>query len=127
MYRDPYEIQLAEENAVASVQAMVIRLLDAKQITRTALAERMGVSAAHVSQILGDNPQNLSVKKAARVFHALGEELVFSCAGIEELDLKANQRHSLLESALRPSVSQWECANGNEFEGREVGELQAAA
>jgi len=126
MSRDSYEIQVIEENAVAHVQAMVLRLLDAKKISRTKLAERMGVSLAHVSQLLGNNPKNLSVKKAARVFYALDEELLLTCAGIEALNRQAEEHHAILESSMRSSEAQWECANSNEIERREVGELVAA-
>lgn len=91
---DNYELELIEEKAVAHVQAMALRLLDSKKMTRAALAERMEVSQAHVSQMLSDEPLNLSIKKAARLFHALDEELLFTCAGIEALDQAAVARNA---------------------------------
>lgn len=103
MPANSYEIELIEENAVAHIQAMVLRLMDAKQISQKDLASRMGVSAAHISQLLGDDPKNLSVRKAARLFHALGEELTFTCIGIEMLNRKAEKRHGLRCSNPQPS------------------------
>ncbi len=128
MVIDNYEVELAEENAVAHVQAMAIRLLDAKKISRTGLAELMGVSGAHISQLLGDQPRNLSVRKAARLFHALGEKLVITCPGIEELDREAEARHALaqMEMDFKPVSFNW-AANSNNCDPREdVGELLAA-
>lgn len=127
MAGDSYEIELIEENAVAHVQAMVLRLLDAKQITRARLAEKMGVSQAHVSQLLGDDPKNLSIKKAARLFHALDEELVMSCAGIDKLNREAEARNLQMQLDLKPGAFDWfECANSNQSEPDEACELLAA-
>lgn len=95
---ESYELALAEERAVARVQAMVLRLLKSKGISRTELAKRLGVSPARISQVLGDEPENLSVKKAAALFFALGEKLELTCAGIEELDRLAREREILRAS-----------------------------
>lgn len=127
-----YELELVEENAVAEIQGMVLRLLDAKCISRTELASRMDVSVAHISQILGLEPQNLSVKKAARLFHALGEELTFSCPTIERLNREAyehkRQREELARLTHRfdidvPDVwcgNDWHSTtNGNDIEDSE--------
>jgi transcriptional regulator with XRE-family HTH domain len=112
-----YELQLAEEKAVAHVQAMALRLLDAKNISRTELAERMGVSPARVSQLLGDEPENLSVKKAARLFHALGEPLSISCPGIDELNRLAEERNAFRTECFETAMTEFswaiECANFN--------------
>jgi transcriptional regulator with XRE-family HTH domain len=124
-----YEIELVEENAVAHIQAMVLRLLDAKKITRAKLAEKMGVSQAHISQLLGDHPRNLSVKKAARLFHALDEELIMTCAGIDRLNREADDRNAQIEMSLRPVGFDWfesETANSNQSDHHALGELLAA-
>jgi transcriptional regulator with XRE-family HTH domain len=91
---DSFELALVEERAVARIQAMAIRLLTAKQMNRTQLAKEMGVTASHVSQLFADEPPNLSVKAAARLFYALDERLEFTCAGIEKLDQEAAARNA---------------------------------
>ena len=63
------EIAMIEEGAIGSVQSMALRLLRDKGISRSELAERMEVSVARVSQILADDPKNLSIKKAAVLFY----------------------------------------------------------
>lgn len=87
-----FEIAMAEEKAIAEVQTMAIRILMAKGISKTELATAMGVSAARVSQLLGDEPKNLSIRKAANLFYHLGEELTFSCKGIEQLNMIARRK-----------------------------------
>lgn len=122
MAGDNYELELIEEKAVAHVQAMVLRLLDAKKVSRSQLAERMGVSQAHISQLLGDSPQNLSVKKAARLFYALDEVLTMSCAGIDQLNKEADIRNAQMEMAFdvqAQSVAFAWAANSNYCQPRE--------
>lgn len=94
MMTDSYEVMLAEEEAVAHVQAMVLRLLADKGMTQNDLAKAMGVSPSHVSQLLADEPQNLSIKKVASVFHALGEEICISCSGVDRLNREAAVRNA---------------------------------
>jgi transcriptional regulator with XRE-family HTH domain len=116
MAKMSYELALIEEEAVAHVQAMALRLLAEKKITRSQLAAAMGVSIAHVSQLLGDDPQNLSIKKAARLFHHLGEQLVITCAGIERMNRQAEARNARMAAAsAKQSKGQWRCfANDSE-------------
>jgi transcriptional regulator with XRE-family HTH domain len=92
-----YEQELAEQRAVARVQAMAIRLVNEKKISRSALCEKLEVSQARVSQILSGDPENISVRRAAALFHALGEELVLSCRGIDDLDRRARAMASQYE------------------------------
>lgn len=89
MAKYDYESLRAEEKAVAQIQAMALRLLRKNQMKRKDLAKIMRVSESHVSQLLSDKPKNLTIKAAARLFHALGEELQFSCEGIQQMDKQA--------------------------------------
>lgn len=117
MKKRSYEVALAEENAVAHVQAMALRLLAAKKITRTELAASMGCSTAHVSQLLGDEPKNLTVKKAARLFYHLGEELVITCDSIDRLNREAavnNARKASGIAASKNGFLNWRSVNSNE-------------
>lgn len=116
---EEWELMLAEESAVAEIQSMATRLLRSKNLKRNELAERMGVSASYVSQILTqDDPKNLSIKKAANLFYHLGEELRFSCEGIEALDAEAyakKSRQKALFGSQRMQGSWFPC-NSNDFE-----------
>lgn len=113
---DDLDLMLAEENAVAEIQSMAVRLLRAKKITQSELASRMKVSPSYVSQLLAsDEPQNLSVKKAANLFFHLGEELAFTCAGVEALDAEAyakKRRQKQLFTSYRQQAA-WTACNSN--------------
>lgn len=89
MENNEYEMILAEERAIATVQAMAIRLLEEKKIRKAQLARVLNVSEARISQIFGGDPSNLTIKKAAQLFFAMGEELVISCRKIDEMNARA--------------------------------------
>lgn len=72
--------EFAEEKLVASAQSLLQEILNEKGLTKSDLAERMGVSRARVSQIFSDN-QNFTFRLMASAFHALGEELSLGRAG----------------------------------------------
>lgn len=93
MNNPQYAMMLAEERALANVQAMAIRLLDEKKLKRSELAKSLDVSEARISQIFAGDPANLSIKKAAQLFFAMGEELVFSCKKIDEMNTRASKRN----------------------------------
>jgi transcriptional regulator with XRE-family HTH domain len=93
MSNQQYAMLLAEERAIATVQAMAIRLLEEKKLKRTDLAGLLGVSEARISQIFSGDPSNLSIKKAAQLFFAMGEELEFSCKKIDEMNERAQKRN----------------------------------
>jgi transcriptional regulator with XRE-family HTH domain len=74
-FRDAY----IEESLIANTQAEICLLLKSKKVSRAELARRLGVSAPHVSQMLGDEDANLTLRTLARIYAALGEE-AFVCA-----------------------------------------------
>jgi transcriptional regulator with XRE-family HTH domain len=88
-----YEMILAEERAIANVQAMAIRLLEEKKIRKAQLARDLQVSEARISQIFRGDPSNLTIKTAAQLFFAMGEELVISCRKIDEMNARAEKRN----------------------------------
>jgi transcriptional regulator with XRE-family HTH domain len=98
-----YEMILAEERAIAQVQAMAIRLLQEKKLKQSDLAKVLDVSEARISQIFAGDPSNLSIKKAAQLFFALGEELTFSCKTIEAMDARAREKHSQSDVGQTPN------------------------
>jgi transcriptional regulator with XRE-family HTH domain len=101
---DNFELELIEEQAVAHIQAMVLRLLDEKKMSRQDLATAIGVSAPRVSQLLGDEPENLSIKMAARLFYGLGETLTMTCETIERLNRDAEARNARAHAACHRQV-----------------------
>lgn len=117
-----YEMILAEERAIAHVQAMAIRLLEEKKIRKAQLARDLNVSEARISQIFGGDPSNLTIKKAAQLFFAMGEELVITCRKIDEMNARAERRNRELASLneVRLDSFKWlqsarlEAANGSE-------------
>lgn len=63
-----------EETFVAQVQHEIARIMKSKGISRAELARRMKVSAPLVTQMLGDEDANLTLRTVARIFDALGEK-----------------------------------------------------
>lgn len=64
---------LAEERFLLLVQARIQELLEDKGLRYRDLAHRLGVSEARVSQMLGDDAVNLTIRTVARIYHQLGE------------------------------------------------------
>lgn len=98
MKHHEYEMILAEERAIAHVQAMAIRLLEEKKIRKAQLARDLNVSEARISQIFRGDPSNLTIKTAAQLFYAMGEELVITCRKIDEMNARAEKRNRELAS-----------------------------
>ena len=76
MERDREE-RLAEERLLLLTQTVVQRELNRRGLKYRDLARRLGVSEARVSQLLGDEAPNLTVRTVARILHRLGEVGVF--------------------------------------------------
>ncbi|MFC6197168.1 helix-turn-helix domain-containing protein [Ponticaulis profundi] len=88
-----FEAIMAEEDAIAYVQSMALRILREKKMKKTELAKRMGVSPAYITQILTEaEPQNLSIRKVVNLFFALGEPIEFSCELIRRMDAKGYEK-----------------------------------
>jgi DNA-binding phage protein len=64
----------AEENFLIDVQFLLQSVLTEKGMSRAALARKVGISKARLSQIFAAEA-NPTVKNCARLFHALGEDL----------------------------------------------------
>ncbi|MGO8778440.1 MAG: helix-turn-helix domain-containing protein [Rhodomicrobium sp.] len=76
---DPKVIE-AEENLLIDCQIILQETIVGKGITRTALAQKAGISKARLSQLMRPEA-NPTVKTMARLFHALGEELAVGVKG----------------------------------------------
>lgn len=75
----------AEEGFIADVQVAIESLLADKDMNRADLARALKVSQARVSQMFGDEANNLTLRTLARIFHVLGEELRITSARLDEL------------------------------------------
>ncbi len=110
-----FELMLAEEKAIAKVQGMAVRLLRAKDISQSELAINMGVTAGYISQLFGDEPKNLTIKNAAKLFFHLGETLEFRCERIDQMNEQARRAKANTKAKydiLRQNTS-WDFGNEN--------------
>lgn len=73
---DPKIIE-AEENLLIDFHYLIQEMMSAKNVSRSELAAKAGISKARLSQILS-NEANPTIKSMARLFHALGEEVCVS-------------------------------------------------
>jgi len=89
-FREAY----VEEAFIADVQHDIDCLMKEKGVTRAELARRLKVSAPYVTQILGNEDANLTLRTIARVYAALGER---ACIFAEK---RSEQRPS--RKAARP-------------------------
>jgi DNA-binding Xre family transcriptional regulator len=65
------------ESLVFSVQIALQRAMSKCGMTNKALAERLGMSPARVSQIFSTNGPNLTLRTIGKIMNALGEEFEF--------------------------------------------------
>lgn len=67
------EQHLAEERLVYSTQTLIQRELNKRGLKYRDLARRLGVSEARISQLMGDDAHNLTVRTLARILYRLGQ------------------------------------------------------
>ncbi len=72
----------ASANFLGNVQAKVLLLMHAKNVSRAALARSLGVTRSRVTHLLGAD-SNMTVDTLARIFDALGEIPNVDSAGIQ--------------------------------------------
>ena len=84
-----------EESLVAEVQYDIARMMKAKSVSRAELARRLKVSAPYVTQMLGNEDANLTLRTIARIYDALGEKAIIS-----------SQATQSTSKPVRPSLSQ---------------------
>lgn len=81
----------AEEGFIADVQVAIESLLADKDMNRADLARALKVSQARVSQMFGDEANNLTLRTLARIFHVLREELRITSPRLDELLYSSNE------------------------------------
>lgn len=96
----------AEEALVVDVQSFLYRMMHEKGMSRSELAEAMGVTKARVTQIFSDECKNFTVKLLARAVHAMGEQIEVSSSFCRKLDdaESANERRALIAAAENVST-----------------------
>ena len=99
-----HDLHMAEEEFLLSVQTILQKLLNDRDLRYRDLAKRLGVTEARVSQMFGDTAANLTIRSIARVFHLMGESPVLLSR--EELRRRlAEARGAGSEAQPRWSVS----------------------
>ncbi len=111
------EMRLAEEQMLYLAQTAIQRQLNRQGLKYRDLARRLEVSEARVSQLLGDDALNLTIRTVARVFHKLGEEAVLLTR--RELD------EQLRQAPQEPEHPSWVFAAKGEqiYTGQETTEI----
>lgn len=104
-FREAY----VEESFVAQVQHEIARIMRSKGVSRAELARQMKVSPPHITQMLGDEDANLTLRTVARIFDALGEKAAITPRS--RLDA-GNLETKSAKSA--PSHLGWGCAVSND-------------
>lgn len=69
----------AEEALVVDLQSLLHTVMVEHGMTRSQLAQSMGVSKARITQLFSADCSNFTVRLLARALHALGERLEVSC------------------------------------------------
>jgi len=112
-----------------SVQLALQRAMVKGGVSQKALAERLGVSPARVSQYLSANGRNLTLATLGKIASALGEDFEFiAVADIQKLKTAANLRRlevnkPTIKCYTRPVVSSWQDVTANE--NRVLGNMAA--
>lgn len=70
---ETFALEAAEADFTLAVQAMIQKLLDEKGLRARDLSKRLNVTEARISQMLGDQAKNLTLKTIARICHQMGE------------------------------------------------------
>lgn len=111
----------AEEALVVDVQSFLHRMMIEKAMSRSQLAEAMGITKARVSQIFSDECKNFTIKLLARAVHAMGERVEITSPCCQQLDGAEEESERKALIAASSNVSRlWR--NENEEEDRRLKE-----
>lgn len=98
--KEKYEAILAEERLIARAQGVLGEAIRRSGLSQKQLARRLDVSEAAISKMLGSAP-NLTLRRFARVMHALGEKGVIT----SERLLRKQTVHAVAE--VKRSQASW--------------------
>jgi len=116
----------AEEALVVDLQSLLHSVMIEKGMTRSQLAQAMGVSKARVTQLFSADCSNFTVRLLARALHALGEKLEVSCPTYQ----KVRHRQRMIEGferldfGLNFSPIRWEMP-ANDHSPMEIAKAEA--
>jgi transcriptional regulator with XRE-family HTH domain len=75
--------QMAEEGLILDVSQQLFEVMEEEGITKAELAKRLGCSKAYITKLLR-GPSNMTLRKVAEVFHALGRVLKLKAVPVDE-------------------------------------------
>ena len=106
----------AQQRLIGRVNAMIIRLMRDQNVSQKDLSEKLGVSAAHVSKVVGEGSANLTLNTVAKIFGALGQEVKISTPRIDEMDKSAKTRvEQTVSLSKRSQEFKWNFVEANDF------------
>ena len=102
---ESYEVIKAQEQLIVEVQTGISRALRERSLKQIDLAERLGVSQARVSQMFGEDAQNLTLRTLAKIYHVLGSSCHIVETRAREAAPAAVLADSLVEAAtIAPDI-----------------------
>lgn len=117
-----YETLYAEEAAVARAQGLISWIMEQKGVSQKELAGRLRVSEAAISRLLGHSGGNVTVRRLARVVHALGDKLELT-SELRERELAGSWKWENLlcemaadEGPLLASLRQFACQHAASYQ-----------
>lgn len=97
--RDTFDYRL--EKILLQLGEDICLLMEQQGLSRTQLAERMGVSPAYITKILSGNP-NLTIKSLLKLADAMGKELALQFAPRAAQKRPSRSRHFGRTLSARP-------------------------
>ena len=97
--RDTFDYRL--EKILLQLGEDICLLMEQQGLSRTQLAERMGVSPAYITKILSGNP-NLTIKSLLKLADAMGKELMLQFSPRAAQKRSSRSRHFGRTLSARP-------------------------
>lgn len=106
--QDEYDGIRAEVSFITDLQLEIEAAMDRNGLTQGALAKKLGVSEARVSQILSENGANLEARTIAKIAHRLGMKARIRFEELEATDARRTDRTtSLAQWSREHPASNW--------------------
>jgi transcriptional regulator with XRE-family HTH domain len=104
------------QSLVLSIQVALQNAMHRNSVTQKQLADRLGISAARVSQILAKEGSNLTLRTIGRIAHALGEdfELVTKSEALQIQKMKGVREYAAIGRVVHsPRRDPWKDSTDN--------------
>lgn len=106
--QDEYDGIHAEVSFITDLQLEIEAAMDRNGLTQGALAKKLGVSEARVSQILSQNGANLEARTIAKIAYRLGMKASIRFSDLEATDgRRTNRTTSLAQWSREHTASKW--------------------